>query len=88
MKTEHELEEARKDNDARRLREAKLDAEKRAREQLIFRLAVGGIIIAFALSCAAVFIVEDEVISRWGQSIFALIIGGFVGYFTGRNTAT
>lgn len=88
MKLEHELEETRKDNDARRAREVKQDVDKQTREQVIFRLALAGIVIAFALSCVAVLVVDDEVISRWGQSVFALIVGGFVGYFTGRNTAS
>lgn len=77
QRTEHELNEATKDNDARRRRE-------QAGFFVVVSLAVVGLMAGFVVGVTS----DDEVTQRWAQGLvtllFGAIAGGLVGYFTGR----
>jgi hypothetical protein len=86
MRIQHELEELRKDNDARRAREAEQDRNQQVRDRAIFWLSIVGVILGLGAGSVAGFIIEDEFTQRWGQSLITLIVGGLIGYFTGRHS--
>ena len=82
---EHQQEQDRKDNDARREREAKELAARLRRDDIVFMLVVGGTIAGLAVGVLAALGSSNETTQRWGQALVTLIIGGLVGYFTGSK---
>jgi hypothetical protein len=86
-RADHDLAEAKLDNDARRVREAGENKARLRHEEIIFWLIVvavcGGLIGGFL----GIFVATDADTRRWSQSLVTLIVGGLVGYFTGKRTS-
>lgn len=85
MRLEHELEEQKAENRARREREAREETERRKRDDVIYWLIVAAIIVGIVVGGAASFVSQNDATQRWGQSLVTLIVGGLVGYVTGSR---
>jgi hypothetical protein len=82
----HRQTEASKEADFRRQQEAQDNRLRRLREAGLFVVFMGVILVTLGISFwAGLWSDKPDAIQEWARSVATLIIGGFVGYITGRS---